>query len=248
VRRFALALPFLLSLAPVPRAILAQDKQPATLRVRDTDSTDGAPVVGASVGFPELALFGLTNPDGLASVTGIPPGTHRLEVAMFGYEPASMLIDLGPGAIANGTVGLTFAPFVIPEITVTGRSRWSARLQGSGFYERKSKQIGSYFDRLGIEETQVLKPSELLARLPERQDFAGFVDPSPTMADVDFTVPLPDECAPGIFVDGNPWRGTIDEVPLQWIEGMEIYRSPAQVPTQFLGGGVVCGLILIWTG
>jgi hypothetical protein len=65
---------------------------------------------------------------------------------------------------------------------------------------------------------------------------------------VDYTELLPAECAPGIYVDGTPWVGFIDDMPLLWVEGLEYYNSLTQIPIRFQGGGAFCGLLLIWTG
>src|SRR5690606_15395722 len=143
---------------------------------------------------------------------------------------------------------LVFQPIPIDELMIEGRSRWSARLQRSGFYERAGQGIGYQIDRPAIRAHNVVLLSELLARIPRRPQFRGFIDPAPAVEDVDFTEPLPIECAPGIYVDGTPWAGFVDDLPLEWVEGLEFYTSPVQVPIQYLGAGAFCGLLLIWTG
>jgi hypothetical protein len=227
----------------------AQDpRATAALRVRVYDSGSGLPIPGARVGLTDVGLFALTDTAGVGTLTGIPPGLHVLEIAMFGYAPEGATLDFGPGSLAAGDVALTFQPIPLEEIMVQGRSRWSARLQGSGFYERAGKGIGVQLDRLAIRDYNVFLLSEVLLRLPIRPGFAGFVDPDPTQQDVDYTDQLPQDCAPGIYVDGTPWIGFLDDLPLFWVEGLEFYTSPTQVPIQYQGGGAFCGLVLIWTG
>ena len=118
----------------------AQDLEAtAALRVRVYDAGSGLPIPGARVGLTDIGFFALTDTAGVALLTGIPPGLHELEVAMFGYETEDATLDFGPGSLAAGDVVLTFQPIPLEEIMVQGRSRWSARLQGSGFYERGGK-------------------------------------------------------------------------------------------------------------
>ena len=131
---------------------------------------------------------------------------------------------------------------------VQGRSRWSAHLQRSGFYERAGKGVGYHLDRPAIREHNVVLLSDLLRRIPRRPGFTGFSNPAPPPEGVDFTELHPTECAPGIYVDGTLWNGFLDGLPLAWVEGLELYSSPVQVPIQYLGDGAFCGLILIWTG
>jgi hypothetical protein len=222
--------------------------EPATLRVRVVDANTNVPIPGARVGLTDIGFFALTDTSGVATLRGIPPGQHAFEAVMFGFASETAVLDLGPGAVAVGDVALTFAPIAIDEIMVEGRSRWSAHLQRKGFYKRAEEGIGYHLDRPAIRDLNVLVLSEVLDKLPVRPGFAGFVDPVPTADDVDYAMELPAGCAPGIYVDGTPWVGFIDDMPLFWVEGLEYYASPTQVPIQFQGYGAFCGLVLIWTG
>jgi hypothetical protein len=242
-----LLLAALLAVLAVPASGQAPT-EPATLRVRVIDATTNVPIPGARVGLTDIGFFALTDTSGVATLRGIPPGQHAFEAVMFGFESQTAVLDLGPGALAIGDVALTFAPIAIDEIMVEGRSRWSAQLQRKGFYERAQEGLGYHLDRLAIRDFNVFLLSEVMNRLPIRPGFAGFVNPDPTSADVDYAVELPAGCAPGIYIDGTPWVGFIDDMPLLWVEGLEYYTSPTQVPIEFQGYGAFCGLVLIWTG
>ncbi|MDE2772401.1 MAG: carboxypeptidase-like regulatory domain-containing protein [Gemmatimonadota bacterium] len=244
-----LAIPLAVILGSVlPAGSAAQEPETAMLRVRVLDSYDGTPVVGARVGLVNVDLYALTDVARVASLSGIPPGTYDFEVAMFGYAPEVATLSLGPGAFATGDIRLAVQPFALEEIMVEGRARWSAQLQLGGFYERAELGLGVQLDRLAIRQFNAIELSEVLERIPTRPGFGGFINPVPTPEDVDFAEELPEECAPGIFVDGSPWSGYIDDIPLSWVEGMEFYTSPSQVPIQYLGDGAFCGLLLVWTG
>lgn len=53
-------------------------------------------------------------------------------------------------------------------------------------------------------------------------------------------------CTPKIFLDDVEWKGRLDDLPVSWIEGMEIYNRGSLAPARynFLGG---CGVLVIWS-
>jgi hypothetical protein len=60
------------------------------------------------------------------------------------------------------------------------------------------------------------------------------------------------DCPVLYFLDGisfqPTWNGIIsNEVPVNSIEGIEIYRRMSEVPGPFRRGGADCGVVLIWT-
>ncbi|MSR07747.1 MAG: carboxypeptidase-like regulatory domain-containing protein [Gemmatimonadetes bacterium] len=65
------------------------------------------------------------------------------------------------------------------------------------------------------------------------------------LADTAEIVANQDRCEMDIFVDGMKSSLPIDEIPLTWIAGMEVYNGLAQTPPQF--GHGACGVIAIWT-
>jgi hypothetical protein len=58
-------------------------------------------------------------------------------------------------------------------------------------------------------------------------------------------------CSPAWYVDGRHEVGTLQEIEsmvrVEDLVAMEIYRSPAEVPAQFVGPDTRCGAIVIWT-
>ena len=220
----------------------------ALVRVRVTDAASELPLAGAQVGLPELDRFVLTNEDGAAELTALPPGTYILEVTRPGYGPARALVELGSGSVADADVALGTGPIEIEGITVTAE-RWSRRLEEGGFYRREQTGIGHHLDRAVIERTLAICASDLLRTLPgvrastecfpalgggpgSASAFGGFGSSGSGMR---------------IFVDGAPWNGALNDVPIGWIEGMEVYTRPSQIPAQYNMTGSQGGVILIWT-
>lgn len=225
-----------LILLATPTVSSAQEA-PASLRILVTDETTGEAIFGAVVGFPDLKLFILTAETGEATLTDIPPGDHNLEVTMLGYGRASALLHLGPGAVGLGEIQLSVKPIEIAGITVEGRSLWSAHLDRQGFYDRAKRGFGYHFDRTDIEDIMAFQPSDVLMRTPGMMSAARSSFSS-------------GGCTPGIWVDGVRWRGTVDDLPITWIEGMEVFPRFSSVPIQYggLGGAGRCGTVLIWLG
>jgi hypothetical protein len=228
-----------LLIAQAATPLVAQEPETATLRIRVTDAADGQVIAGAIVGFPALEHFGLTNTAGDALLTGIRPGDHVLQVTMFGYGDATALLHLEPGAVATGSVELTFAPIEIAGITVEGRSLWSAYLDRRGFYQRDRMGWGRHVDRTEIERLGIFVPSDLVQRTLGMQQAAlgSFLYSGAG-------------CQPKVYVDGVIWSGSVDDVPINWIEGIELYPRSTGAPVEYagFGGGPKCGLILIWLG
>ena len=65
------------------------------------------------------------------------------------------------------------------------------------------------------------------------------------LADTFEIVANQDRCQMEVWVDGMRSSMAVDEIPLSWIAGMEVYNGLAQTPPQF--GHGACGVIAIWT-
>ena len=101
-----------------PPRLAAQEADFATLRVRIIDASTKKPISGAQVGFPDLELFTLSDKNGIAQITKVPPGDRSLEVTMLGYGTATTRMTIGARAQATGDIALTSEPIHIEGITV----------------------------------------------------------------------------------------------------------------------------------
>jgi outer membrane receptor for monomeric catechols len=61
-------------------------------------------------------------------------------------------------------------------------------------------------------------------------------------------------CYMSVYVDGvRIWAAgsrdppDFDQLRNNQYEGVEIYRGPAELPTQYAGTGAACGAILLWS-
>lgn len=139
------------------------------------------------------------------------------------------------------------------EVTVRAEPRAVARLERSGFHDRYGTGLGRQFDRRDIEGTRASQPTDVLRRLPgirlipsRSGDYIPINKRGGGLSEAN--------CPLAIFLDGVRWQGDVDDVPIEWIEGLEVYLSPAEVPAQYSGTAVSmpgspasCGVVLIWT-
>jgi hypothetical protein len=203
---------------------------------------DGRPVEGATVVVWGSGVEGTTDSQGRFLLTGLPSGTHNLEVRRIGYQPARIAVDLGRAKPATVAVALDNAVPVLEEVQVIGAR--DAAEDRSGFLRRSKSGFGSFISSEEIEKRHALQTSDLLRMTPGLQ-----VVPSGPMGS---TILMRGQCRPSLWVDGMQLMGddSIDNIvrPSE-IVGIEIYKSPGETPPQFTGsGGGGCGTIVVWTG
>jgi hypothetical protein len=249
--------------AVIPRPMVAQ-VSPASARIRVTDRITGEPLEGATVRFPDLSLASITDGTGIAVIQSIPPGDQSFEVVRIGYGKATGLLHLEPDAKVEDEIGLSVQPFEIAEIMVDGRRRWSTTLGRSGFYDRSRQGFGTHLDRVALrrERGTAFRLDELLGGIFGigcGGGAGGWTNGSRGGAAISLGNsggPIPTQTMglgvgggrPVVFLDGIVVRADVlHDVPLDWVEGFEFYKSSAGVPAQY-AGWAQCGVILIWTG
>lgn len=200
-----------------------------------------------------------TDSTGAFVLTASAPGEYQVAVRRIGYMPTtSSTVQLTTGravelAFPLFSLGTTLAP-----ITVTGEAA-STVLSRWGFYERQQGVGGVFLDRAAIEERAgATELGHLLqGTTGVRVDSNGRVrlrgigcDGSPPLVYVD-GVRLYDKYSVEERIAGSgvpsaeEWQRAIHPIH---VEGIELYRSPAEIPAQYnTGGDAACGVILVWT-
>lgn len=195
-------------------------------------------IVTVSGGGPEAR----TDAHGQWVLTGVPVGTHTLEVRAIGYLPGHAPVDVVAAA----------APVKVALLTIraaldTVRVRASrVRLTGTGFDDRARSGAGRYMTAEYIARRRPNVTSDLLRTVPGIRLDRG------TLGETQLTVRGPfGRCAPAVYIDGHHMRGLSAEDVDSWahpddIAGIEIYAG-ALVPPEFQEGMTGCGSIVIWT-
>lgn len=201
-------------------------------------TADGQPVRGATVVVWGSGVEAVTDAAGRFILTGLPSGTHNLEVRSIGYQPARMPVDLGRRKPTTVVVALEKAVPVLDPVEVVGER---AERDATGFDRRSRGGFGDFITSEEIEKRHAIATSDLLRMTPGVQ----VISAGPMGATV-----LMRGCRPTLWIDGMKLMGedSIDQlVQPSDIVGIEIYRSAAETPPQF-SGGATCGTIVVWTG
>jgi hypothetical protein len=199
-----------------------------TLALLHTDSTVAASAVTDTAG-----NFALRAPR---------QGSYHLRGERIGYRTAvTAPLELGSDDTLRVEFRLSVEAVELNPITVMSYSRRPPGPLG-GFYDRaRRRAFGTFITRQDIEDSRPLQTTDLLRTIPGIQ-----LTPSRFGR---FNVRMRG-CVPRVFLDGVPIRMaglTIDDlVHPSELEGLEVYRSAAEVPGEFAFPGG-CGAIGLWT-
>ena len=105
----------LLAFFAVPAAAAAQ----GTLR-GSVEAETGAAVSGAQIALPDLGLAGTAGPGGAYEITGIPAGSHRVEVSSLGYRTATAQFTIASGQTLNMSFVLEVAAIALEGVVAVG--------------------------------------------------------------------------------------------------------------------------------
>lgn len=151
----------------------------------------------------------------------------RVQSEMIGYRTTTSVLDVQDGQSVEIALTMAVAAIPIQPLRVMARQRYTRGL------------LDEYFDRadhvrrfgggtiIGYDELQRRAGSTVNMIIAEHSPARG--------------------CPPAFFIDGM--RATMDDLRMTSatvVEGIEIYRTPAQVPAQYQNRAS-CGAILIWT-
>jgi hypothetical protein len=189
-------------------------------------------------GSPVQAVSGS---DGAFQLPDLPAGDYRLSTSHLGFGTRTDSVRVEYGAIMIYTVSLDPAAIALPPVTVDVRV---VALEQNGFYERQERGPGTFLTRSMWDSRGILVPSDILRNLPGVRVGSG------RFGNVVYDR---SSCAFRYYLDGARVGATfqIDDIPAEWIEALEVYRGPAQVPGRFTmptsTARANCGVIVIWT-
>ena len=199
-----------------------------------------------------LADVRVTTPDGrrFASssdetgrfhLSGVPAGRATLHVRRLGFLPyAQQIVVPAMDTVAGMRILLSAAAAQLTGIEVSD-SRDETDPALAGFYaRRRSNNFGHFLDRAQIEATHAQRASEALRTVP-----GVLVQPSRRVGNVVRVR----NCRPTVWLDGVRLPGAeLDEVTMvDDVAAVEIYKSLAGLPQQFIDRTNPCGAILVWS-
>lgn len=245
VVRRRLAIASLLALA-VGHATSALAQSTGTLRGVVIDSATRAPVPGADVGVVALHQFAQTDDQGRFTLTKLPAGEVELSVRRVGYEPQRETIVATGGPRDSVLIVLVAQPVVLAGVPVSA-SATRQRKGIQGFYARRARGIGAFVTREDLEARHARVPTDAL-NLP---GVALVHTRSGTAVRFTTGASMRRNCSPTLWIDGQrALNMELDEIPVNDIEGIELYHGPSVTPGEFWQGDAsngTCGTIVVWT-
>jgi hypothetical protein len=229
---------FAIPASPVPIRLARDSVFVATV----ADASTNAPITGADVVVSDLARSSRTNWIGEATISGLSPGRHHVEVRRLGYAPAALdvLFD-------RDTVGVFFRLGPVAEgmdtVKVVAKVYRSPMLDE--FDARRRMGIG-YFVTDSVLRADSLKP---IATIIE-QHLPGFRSILDGKSVLRFGCEGHLGGLPDVYLNGFRWPSDVTDLRLYVgidVAGVEYYRS-ASAPVQYRPLHTSpCGVLLIWT-
>jgi hypothetical protein len=214
------------------------------------DEATDAPIPGASMALLEedsarVVAATVTDSAGYFRVEGGEDGgAFRLRAQRIGYPlTVSTPLNVRAGDTIQVEFRISAGAVLLDPVVVTSRRRRPPPMIRE-FYQRAERSIfGTFITRAEVERIHPIRITDLLRRVPGLQ----FV---PLRFGGSTAIRMRGGCSPLIVIDGMQLRDvhSIDDLvqPLE-LEGMEVYRSFAEVPVEYGGLRIPCGAILIWT-
>jgi hypothetical protein len=233
-------------------ALEAGESRYVVLRLSAPKSSIGGRVLddagGRGVADVELRVRGspvvtVTRADGTFQLPDLPGGMHRLSVSHVAYQGREDSLLVLPSTRLQLTIRLSQSVVALKPIEVQVRS---VVLERAGYYDRKERGNGAYLTRYDWQRRMPRSPSDLMRMV------AG-VRVVPLRAGVGSAVLDRSNCAFRYVVDGARIGSTfnLDDMPIEWLEAIEVYKGPSEVPAQFsfppTQARANCGVIVIWT-
>jgi carboxypeptidase family protein len=257
-------------------AALPAQEQTTALAVRVVDASD-APVSGARLELVGTRVSGLSGDSGWVRLQGVPVGPALLRVSRIGYMPVETTVQLAAGTPFEADVELARAPVALrgvrgessPRNPALGTTGFYARKErGFGVFlteddiERSGAHRTSDLFRRIAGVRVVYNPSTHAYKL---QSVRYGLSLSQTTAGAfsgrggggggggggsgegggggGGSV-----CEMMTVLDGVPVKlDGIDDVRLENLGGVEVYRGPSEIPAEFNQTGSVCGVVVMWT-
>ncbi|MEP6620604.1 MAG: carboxypeptidase-like regulatory domain-containing protein [bacterium] len=235
--------------------------QAAVAGVVREDST-GKPVAGAEVVFEALKRGTTTDANGKFLIADLPAGTRLMLVRRLGYLAAGTMVQLVVGETRTKDVSLERSAAQLEPVAVVEAKRG----RGNGFdafEDRRRMGLGKFIDATALKENENRRLEDVLRQF---SNIRLIVPPScittRTMCNKKIAVGnrgSVNDCPMQVVIDESvayrasygdiDWSNTYDigSMQVSSLVGVEIYRSPAEVPMEWGGNSAVCGVLVLWT-
>jgi hypothetical protein len=212
-----------------------------------TDQYD-VPIRLAQVTAMGTTVSTLTDSLGRFRIDALPFGPYFLRVRKVGFGPQVLTVQLKTTDSADLHIRLDSRANVLATTTVTADAeRANSRLRG--FYERKGKATGFFFEAEEIARRRPPQLTDLFRAVPSltvERDGSGRQVVLGRLIGTR-------RCAMALIVDGTFIKdgnalGALDGIaPPDQVRAVEVYTSNINVPAEFARPGTECGAVVVWT-
>jgi len=254
VQRSSLLMTVLVLAAGAVQAQTPRAPKPNPILRGAVHDTVGQALEGAQIEIMGLNLVATTGGSGGYRFDNIKPGKYWVAVRRIGYAPLRAALTFNPGDDREIVFELEPLAHVLPEVVVRGEDRrWMRRYQD--FVWRSHSSFGHFLTRDDIEQSHATYLGDIVRRYlpfttsdvfftPAFND--GFLGQDPLAR---FGSRLGHNCAPAVSVNGaRPIGGwAVNDFQPDEVEAIEVYRNGYQMPAEFVGWDLPCGLVVVWT-
>jgi len=213
-------------------------------------ASDLTPLVGARVVIAELDLSVLSDSVGYFRIQDVPAGEHEVIVGFL-----SMVSQASQGVTATIREDRTTEVDLLLDIAVLPVPALVVKIEAleepgkmRGFERRRAASFGRFITRQEIERVQPGRLSQLFYMVPGVRIAHSPTDPSNTTL---ISTRGGGGCQMDYYLDGirQPLHTgfSVDLLPPEDVEGIEIYTGPSRSPAIFSYRGATCGVVAIWT-
>lgn len=228
--------------APLP-CLTAQDVAPSGGIIgKVLDQQSQLPLNGATVSLLGTRIQTATDSAGRFTHAGLAGGTYLLEVRAIGYGVTSWLLRLRDGEVVDYIFEVAPLGVDIDPIVIEGRQSFAGRRLRE-FEERRRGGRGVFITEDQIQTRNAATMADLLRGVPGVR-----LNCRSGNCTAQMTRGARGVCAADWVIDGMPaTMSATPALPTVGIIAVEIYRSPGEVPSEFLKSDSQCGVIAIWT-
>jgi hypothetical protein len=234
----------------------------AVLAGRVVSEPGDRPVADAEIAVPAVNRSTRTDSAGGFELRDIPAGRYEVVVRSPGFRALRVPGQFAPGQRIEADLVLERAPQALPEVTVT-RPAAPVVPRLVGFERRRADGEGVFITRAQLERREHSKLSDVLRSASGvrfiYRDRGGIALANNRYAGTLPGQKAPPQCYMQIFLDGvrvfepsqlgSPGMEPpdVNQYTIAGIEGIEVYRGPAETPPEFGGTNAMCGTLVIWT-
>jgi len=200
----------------------------------------GDPVISAIVFLRASRRGAVTDSAGGFTIDSILPGIDTLVIRYPGLDVQSTVMEFAPQQEVRAVFLLAEKIFQVAELQVEIRA---PSADERAITRRMRTGQGYFITREELLRNAIDRPSDALRGVP-RVEVRPYRGVDGQLVLIGFGTLA---CEPSYVVDGTLMEAgfILDDVRLDEIELIEIYRGPAEVPTQYRGNTNRCGLIAI---